>query len=78
MPRFAWFLIGLYHADATGVLSEALATVEDNDQLDDFSPHVIHQPHKPFPIAMVNRKPHGSEFNMMSMRAVHSDSYTLS
>jgi hypothetical protein len=78
MQRFAWFLIGLCHTDATGVLSEALATVEDNDQLDDFSPHVIHQPHKPFPIAMVNRKPHGSEFDAIQMPAMPSDPYTLS
>jgi hypothetical protein len=57
----------LRHTDATGVLSEAIATVEDNDQLDDFSPHVVHQPHKPFPIAMVNRKPHGSELILLQI-----------
>lgn len=38
-----------------------MATVEDNDELDDFSPHVLHKPHTPFPIAMVSRKPHGSK-----------------
>lgn len=51
----------LTQSDATGVLSEAMATVEDNDELDDFSPHVLHKPHTPFPIAMVSRKPHGSK-----------------
>jgi hypothetical protein len=50
----------LFHADA-GALSEAWATVEDSDHLDTFAPHVLHKPHKPFPIAMVNRRPHGSE-----------------
>jgi len=28
--------------------------------MEDFSPHIIHAPHDPFPIAMVNRKPRGS------------------
>ena len=40
-------------------MSEAWATVEDSDDLDNFRPHVIHQPHDPFPIAMVCRRPHG-------------------
>ncbi|WWC69916.1 uncharacterized protein I206_103860 [Kwoniella pini CBS 10737] len=42
-----------------GALSDAWATVEDSDELDDFKPHVIHTPHSPFPIAMTCRKPHG-------------------
>ncbi|GHJ89197.1 hypothetical protein NliqN6_5599 [Naganishia liquefaciens] len=42
-----------------GALSEAWATVEDSDDLDTFQPHIIHAPHKPFPIAMTSRKPHG-------------------
>lgn len=45
-----------------GALSEAWATVEDSDDLDTFQPHIIHAPHKPFPIAMTSRKPHGSKF----------------
>ena len=46
-------------ADAAGVLSEAWATVEDSDELDNFQPHVIHKPHAPVPVAMCCRKPHG-------------------
>ncbi|OCF31927.1 hypothetical protein I316_06309 [Kwoniella heveanensis BCC8398] len=42
-----------------GALSDAWATVEDSDELDSFKPHVVHAPHKPFPIAMCCRKPHG-------------------
>ncbi|OWZ78847.1 hypothetical protein C366_02346 [Cryptococcus neoformans Tu401-1] len=42
-----------------GALSDAWATVEDSDELDNFRPHVVHAPHDPFPIAMCCRKPHG-------------------
>nr|XP_018262763.1 uncharacterized protein I303_04244 [Kwoniella dejecticola CBS 10117]OBR84921.1 hypothetical protein I303_04244 [Kwoniella dejecticola CBS 10117] len=42
-----------------GALSDAWATVEDSDELDEFKPHVVHKPHAPFPIAMTCRKPHG-------------------
>ncbi|WVQ77830.1 hypothetical protein IAR50_007523 [Cryptococcus sp. DSM 104548] len=42
-----------------GALSEAWATVEDSDDLDNYRPHVVHAPHEPFPIAMCCRKPHG-------------------
>ncbi|WWC94525.1 hypothetical protein V866_001371 [Kwoniella sp. B9012] len=42
-----------------GALSDAWATVEDSDELDEFKPHVVHKPHDPFPIAMTCRKPHG-------------------
>ncbi|ORX35632.1 hypothetical protein BD324DRAFT_630908 [Kockovaella imperatae] len=45
--------------NAAGVLSEAWATVEDSDELDNFRPHVVHAPHDPFPVAMCCRKPHG-------------------
>lgn len=38
-------------ADAASPLDESI--------LDDFKPHLLHQPHRPFPIALVNRKPHG-------------------
>lgn len=31
----------------------------DDHIIDDFKPHVFHAPHKPFPMAMVNRHPHG-------------------
>ncbi|KAJ9118674.1 hypothetical protein QFC22_003894 [Naganishia vaughanmartiniae] len=49
----------LSHKFNAGALSEAWATVEDSDALDTFQPHIIHAPHKPFPIAMTSRKPHG-------------------
>jgi len=42
-----------------GALSDAWATVEDSDELDNFNPHVIHAPHDPFPVAMTCRRPHG-------------------
>lgn len=42
-----------------GALSEAWATVEDSDELDNFNPHVIHEPHDPFPVALVCRRPFG-------------------
>jgi phosphatidylserine/phosphatidylglycerophosphate/cardiolipin synthase-like enzyme len=42
-----------------GALSEAWATVEDSDELDNFRAHRIHAPHDPFPVAMVCRRPHG-------------------
>jgi hypothetical protein len=29
---------------------------------DGFEPFITHQPHKPVPIALVNRAPHGSEY----------------
>lgn len=29
---------------------------------DGFAPFVLHEPHDPVPIAMVNRAPHGSEY----------------
>lgn len=32
----------------------------DGVDFTDFNPHIIHAPHAPFPIAMVNRKPRGS------------------
>lgn len=32
-----------------------------NVDLGDFSPHLLHEPHEPVPIAMVNRGPTGSE-----------------
>ncbi|KAL5511953.1 hypothetical protein ACEPAH_5172 [Sanghuangporus vaninii] len=43
-----------------GHKSKVLGTVEDDDSLDDFQPHIIHSPHDPVPIAMVNRLPKGT------------------
>jgi hypothetical protein len=33
----------------------------DDDFLGDFFPHILHEPHIPVPIAMVNRRPTGSK-----------------
>lgn len=33
----------------------------DGDFLGDFCSHILHEPHRPVPIAMVNRRPTGSE-----------------
>jgi hypothetical protein len=33
----------------------------DGDALSDFRPHILHEPHEPVPIAIVNRSPTGSE-----------------
>lgn len=41
---------------------KTLGTVEDDDSMDDFQPHIMHAPHDPVPIAMVNRPPRGSEY----------------
>lgn len=45
---------------------DVLGTAEDDNALEDFSPHIMHQPHKPFPMAMVNRHPRGSEPDVSS------------
>ncbi|KDQ09583.1 hypothetical protein BOTBODRAFT_178962 [Botryobasidium botryosum FD-172 SS1] len=41
------------------------ATTAPNDEasLDDFMPHIMHEPHDPVPIAMVNRHPQGKPCN---------------
>jgi hypothetical protein len=49
----------LSNALNAGALSAAWSTVDDSDLLDEFNPHTLHASHDPFPIAMVNRKPHG-------------------
>lgn len=49
----------LSNALNAGALSAAWSTVDDSDLLDEFNPHTLHAAHDPFPIAMVNRKPHG-------------------
>ncbi|KAM0753164.1 hypothetical protein T439DRAFT_311834 [Meredithblackwellia eburnea MCA 4105] len=53
-------LIALSKALNAGALSKVEATIDDDHLIDDFKPHMIHKAHKPFPIAMVNRGPHGS------------------
>jgi len=44
----------------TNLQPDTKATLPDGVDMEDFSPHIIHAPHDPFPIAMVNRKPRGS------------------
>jgi len=43
----------------TTLQPDTKGTAPESD-LDDFHPHILHAPHKPFPMAMVNRKPRGS------------------
>jgi hypothetical protein len=40
---------------------DSAAHCSTDDFLDDFFPHLLHEPHVPVPIAMVNRGPTGSE-----------------
>ncbi|TFK48298.1 hypothetical protein OE88DRAFT_1684974, partial [Heliocybe sulcata] len=42
-----------------GTIRATDANIDDDTLLEDFRPHVIHKAHDPFPIALVNRKPHG-------------------
>ncbi|KZP08421.1 phospholipase D active site motif protein [Athelia psychrophila] len=44
----------------TNLQPDTKATLPDGVDMEDFSPHIVHAPHAPFPIAMVNRKPKGS------------------
>ncbi|KAI0061253.1 hypothetical protein BV25DRAFT_770703 [Artomyces pyxidatus] len=47
------------HLNAGNIVLEA--TVDDDDDLlSDFRPHILHEPHPPCPIAMVNRNPVGT------------------
>lgn len=47
------------HLDPGGV--DSTSSGSDDDFLGDFFPHILHEPHIPVPIAMVNRRPTGSE-----------------
>ncbi|EPQ55823.1 hypothetical protein GLOTRDRAFT_138593 [Gloeophyllum trabeum ATCC 11539] len=42
-----------------GTIRPTTANIDDDTLLEDFRPHLIHKAHDPFPIALVNRKPHG-------------------
>lgn len=44
----------------TNLQPDTKATLPDGVDMEDFSPHIIHKAHEPFPIALVNRKPKGS------------------
>ncbi|KAM0791421.1 hypothetical protein ACM66B_005880 [Microbotryomycetes sp. NB124-2] len=43
-----------------GALTKIEAAISDELLIEDFKPHVFHKEHKPFPIALVNRRPHGA------------------
>ncbi len=43
-----------------GALAQIEAAIDDETLIDDYKPHFIHRAHKPVPMAMVNRKPHGA------------------
>ena len=45
------------------ILNEC-GTVKDDELTDEFQPHIIHVPHKPVPIALVNRSPTGREYKL--------------
>ncbi|GAA6008146.1 hypothetical protein JCM11491_001901 [Sporobolomyces phaffii] len=53
-------LAALSKALNAGALTEIQAAIEDESLIDDFKPHMLHRAHKPCPIALVNRRPHGS------------------
>lgn len=38
------------------------ASAADDETMGEFRPHILHAPHDPVPIVMVNRPPTGSEF----------------
>ncbi|KAG0149930.1 hypothetical protein CROQUDRAFT_668840 [Cronartium quercuum f. sp. fusiforme G11] len=42
-----------------GTLRRAQANVSEDHPIADFQPHIIHTTHEEFPVAMVNRPPHG-------------------
>jgi len=44
----------------TTLQPDTKATLPDGVDMEDFAPHIIHAPHDPFPIAMVNRRPRGA------------------
>lgn len=56
--------------------SEATATTEDESLVKDFRPHILHQPHKPCPMAMVNRKPRGSKCSASFVRNKYNKLYS--
>lgn len=44
----------------TTLQPDTKATYEGHEEMSDFVPHIVHAPHRPFPIALMNRKPRGS------------------
>ncbi|KAI5477194.1 hypothetical protein MNV49_006638 [Pseudohyphozyma bogoriensis] len=52
-------LAALSTALNAGALAKLDAAFDDETLVHDFAPHFIHRTHKPFPMAVVNRRPHG-------------------
>lgn len=44
----------------TNLQPDTVGDVEDDPNAPPFRPHIIHSPHDPVPMAMVNRKPRGT------------------
>ncbi|BGP16314.1 hypothetical protein JCM10213_006470 [Rhodosporidiobolus nylandii] len=42
-----------------GAITKIDAAFDDETLIHDFKPHMLHKAHKPFPMALVNRRPHG-------------------
>ncbi|BGP24735.1 hypothetical protein Rt10032_c02g1161 [Rhodotorula toruloides] len=53
-------LAALSKALNAGALAKIDAAIDDETLIHDFKPHLLHKAHEPFPIALVNRRPHGS------------------
>ncbi|GAA5870874.1 hypothetical protein JCM1840_002715 [Sporobolomyces johnsonii] len=53
-------LAALSKALNAGALAKIDAAIDDETLIHDFKPHMLHKGHQPFPIALVNRRPHGS------------------
>ncbi|GAA5877151.1 hypothetical protein JCM3774_003316 [Rhodotorula dairenensis] len=57
-------LAALSKALNAGAISKIDAAIDNEDLIRDFKPHMLHKAHEPFPIALVNRRPHGSPGHM--------------
>ncbi|GAA6013836.1 hypothetical protein JCM10207_008208 [Rhodosporidiobolus poonsookiae] len=53
-------LAALSKALNAGALTKIEAAFDDESLIADFKPHMLHKSHEPFPMALVNRRPHGS------------------
>ncbi|GAA5983494.1 hypothetical protein JCM10908_000308 [Rhodotorula pacifica] len=57
-------LAALSKALNAGAISKIDAAIDNEELIRDFKPHLLHKAHTPFPIALVNRRPHGSPGHM--------------
>ncbi|GAA5856728.1 hypothetical protein JCM8547_008811 [Rhodosporidiobolus lusitaniae] len=53
-------LAALSKALNAGAITKRDAAFEDESLIHDFKPHLLHKKHEAFPMALVNRRPHGS------------------